>query len=211
MSIKVVGAGFGRTGTASLKSALEQLGFGPAYHMYEVIERPEHSRAWHRITHGGPMEWDLFDGFRSVLDWPAANYWREIAAHYPDAKVLLTTRDPESWYKSISETIFPLVTAPLPADAPDDRRIHREMTVKLLSDTFGGRCQDKRYAMEVFERHNLSVRESIDPSRLLVYEVKQGWDPLCAFLGVTAPDEPFPRLNDTASFLAWSTEDDESA
>ena len=210
MSVEVIGAGFGRTGTLSLKSALEQLGFGPCYHMTEVIDRPEHGAAWYRTSRGGPIEWDVFDDYRSVLDWPAAAYWRQLAEHYPDAKVILSLRDPESWYRSVSDTIYMRLMEPLPADAPEERRRHRAMAMKIvLEDTFGGRFTDRRHAIDVFERHNESVRATIDPSRLLVFNVKEGWEPLCRFLGVDAPADAFPRLNDTASFQAWAAEDDQ--
>ncbi len=209
MSIRIIGAGLGRTGTTSLKGAFEQLGFGPAYHMFEVIERPEHSLAWYRTSRGGPVEWELFNGFQSILDWPAVAYWRTLVDHYPEAKVVLSVRDPESWYRSVNETIYRRITMPLPADVPESQRRHREMTTKtVLQDTFGGRFEDKAHAIAVFERHNQAVRDAVDPARLLVFDVKQGWEPLCRFLGTPVPNEPFPRLNDTASFLSWS--DDEN-
>src|SRR5271156_2655481 len=99
MALKVVGAGFGRTGTLSLKTALEKLGFGPCYHMAEVFARPAHVAMWHRLAFENQMDWDqLFSGFRATVDWPTARWWREIDAHYPEAKVLLSVRDPEAWY-----------------------------------------------------------------------------------------------------------------
>ena len=209
MSIRVIGAGLGRTGTMSLKSALERLGFGPAYHMVEVIDRPEHGAAWYRTSQGGPIEWSVFDGYQSILDWPAVAYWRQLVERYPSAKVILTLRDPDSWYKSVSETIYQRLTTPVPADAPEEFRRHRAMTVKIvLHDTFDNRFEDKRHAIDVFNRHNEAVRTAIDPSHLLVFDVKEGWDPLCRFLGVPVPDEPFPRLNDSASFQAWVAEGD---
>ena len=205
MGVKVIGAGFGRTGTLSLKSALERLGFDPCYHMVEVIERPDHSMAWYRTSRSGVIDWHLFDGFQSIVDWPAVYYWRELIEHYPAAKVVLSIRDAESWYKSVYETIYGRLTAPVPDDAPEERHRHRAMTIKIvLEDTFGGHFDDKRHAIEVYERHNETVRKTVDPSRLLVFNVKEGWEPLCRFLEVPIPGEPFPRLNDTASFLAWA-------
>jgi hypothetical protein len=210
VAVKVIGAGFGRTGTLSLKGALEQLGFEPCYHMMEVYARPDHIDAWYRTSIDGKVDWSVFDDFQSIVDWPAVHYWREIVARYPSAKVVLSLRDAESWYKSVSETIYGRLTTSLPADAPEERRRHRAMAKKIvLQDTFGGRFEDKRHAIDVFERHNEEVRASVDPSRLLVFNVKEGWEPLCGFLKVPIPDEPFPRLNDTASFLAWSAESDQ--
>ncbi|MEO3870156.1 sulfotransferase family protein [Nonomuraea sp. B12E4] len=102
-----MGAGFGRTGTASLKAALELLGYGPCYHMSVVIAEPYRVRQWLEVGEGRSRDWDtVFTGFRSALDWPAAAYWRELAEHYPDAKVVLTVRDPQRWWDSVSATIF---------------------------------------------------------------------------------------------------------
>jgi hypothetical protein len=204
MGLKIVGAGFGRTGTLSLKNALETLGFGPCYHMFEVVERPDHIDMWHRLAFGGPMDWDLlFKDFQSTVDWPAARYWRELAAYYPDAKVLLSVRDPDAWFKSMSDTIFRGMTMRVPDSAPLPRRQQMAMARKIVAeDTFDGRFEDKTHAIAVFNRHNEEVRGSIDPARLLVFDVKEGWEPLCRFLGVPPPGEPFPRLNDTASIQA---------
>lgn len=209
MDVRVIGAGFGRTGTLSLKTALDTIGFGPCYHMVEVIEKPEHAEAWYQACHGGSVDFSLFDGYRSIVDWPAVHYWRELIEHFPQAKVVLSVRDAESWYKSVSDTIFGRITSALPPDAPEWQRKHRAMTRKIvLEETFGGRFTDKKHAIEVFERHNEDVRRTVEPSRLLVYSVKEGWEPLCNFLGVPIPNEPFPRVNDTASFLAWVASDD---
>ncbi len=204
MALKVVGAGFGRTGTLSLKNALEKLGLGPCYHMFEVIERPDHIEMWHRKAFGGAIDWDLlFKDFQSTVDWPSARYWRELADYYPDAKVLLSLRDPESWYKSMTETIFAAMKIPLPDGAPPARRTQAEMVRKMImQDTFGGSFEDKAHAIDVFNRHNDEVKRSVPPARLLVFEAKQGWEPLCRFLGVPVPGEPFPHLNDTAEIQA---------
>ncbi len=204
MALQVVGAGFGRTGTLSLKHALERIGFGPCYHMMEVFPRPEHVAMWHRLAFGGPMDWDLlFRDFRATVDWPAARWWREIAAHFPDAKVLLSVRDPEAWYKSMRDTIYQPMTWPLPDDAPQALRLQNEMVRRgILQDTFDNRFEDKAHAIAVFKRHIDEVRAAIAPARLLVFDVREGWEPLCRFLGVPVPDEPFPRLNDTASTQA---------
>jgi hypothetical protein len=204
MALKVVGAGFGRTGTLSLKSALERLGFGPCYHMMEVFSRPEHIAMWHRLAFEHAMDWDeVFRGFQATVDWPAARWWREIAAHYPDAKVLLSVRDPEAWYKSMSDTIYQPMKSPAPDGVPEIARLQSEMVRKaILAETFDNRFEDKAHSIEVFKRHNQAVRDAIDPARLLVFDVRDGWSPLCRFLGVPIPDEPFPRLNDTATTQA---------
>jgi Sulfotransferase domain len=204
MALKIVGAGFGRTGTLSLKNALEKLAFGPCYHMMEVFPRPDHVAMWHRLAFGHSMDWDLiFRDFRATVDWPASRWWREIAAHYPDAKVLLSVRNPEAWYQSMSDTIYQPMKWLVPDGVPEVVRLQNEMVRKaILADTFDNRFEDKAHAIEVFERHNQEVRDTIDPARLLVFDVREGWAPLCRFLEVPIPDESFPRLNDTASTQA---------
>jgi hypothetical protein len=204
MALKVVGAGFGRTGTLSLKHALEKLGCGPCYHMMEVFPRPDHVAMWHRLAFENLIDWDLlFGDFQATVDWPAARWWREIAAHYPEAKVLLSVRDPEAWYKSMIDTIYQPMKWPVPDTVPEIVRLQNEMARKaILIETFDDRFEDKTYAIEVFNRHTQEVRDTIDPARLLVFDVREGWAPLCRFLEVPIPEEPFPRLNDTASTQA---------
>src|SRR5271154_5008825 len=160
MALKVVGAGFGRTGTLSLKTALEKLGFGPCYHMMEVFPRPDHVRMWHALAFEKLMDWDLlFAGFRATVDWPSARWWREISAHFPAAKVLLSVRDPEAWYKSMSDTIYQPMTWPLRDDAPEPARMQNQMARKaILLETFDNRFEDKEHAIGVFKRHNQEVR-----------------------------------------------------
>ena len=202
MALKVVGAGFGRTGTLSLKAALEQLGFGPCYHMVEVMSRPAHVEMWHQLAFGKPVNWDeLFEGFAATVDWPAASFWRELADYYPGAKVLLSVRPPEAWWRSINDTIFPVMQTAPHENAPPMAKQQIEMARKLvLENTFGGRFEDKAHTLEVFQHHIDEVRAYIDPKRLLVFDVTESWGPLCRFLGVTEPADPFPRLNDTATF-----------
>jgi hypothetical protein len=204
MPLEVVGAGFGRTGTLSLKNALEKIGFGPCYHMMEVFPRFDHVKMWHDAAFGRPVDWEvLFRDFKATVDWPSTRWWREIAAHFPKAKVLLSLRDPEAWYKSMYDTIYQPMTWPMRDDMPEQMRLQGEMVRKaILAETFDNRFEDKAYAIEVFNRHNEEVKRTVDPSRLLVFEARMGWEPLCRFLGVPIPDEPYPRLNDTAATQA---------
>jgi hypothetical protein len=204
LPLKVVGAGFGRTGTLSLKIALEKLGVGPCYHMAEVFPRPQHVAMWHRLAFEHQIDWDeLFRGFHATVDWPSERWWREIAAHFPDAKVLLSVRDPEAWYKSMLDTIYQPLKEPAPDGVPEIVRLQSEMARKaILAETFDNRFEDKAHAIDVFKRHSQEVRGTIDPAHLLVFDVREGWEPLCRFLEVPIPDEPFPRLNDTATTQA---------
>jgi hypothetical protein len=202
MALKVIGAGFGRTGTLSLKLALEMLGFGPCYHMLELIQHPEYVPPWQAATDGGPVDWDaVFSGYRATVDWPAAYFWRELTAQYPQAKVLLTVRDPERWYESFYATIHASLTTAPPHDSP--HRARYNMARQLIHEkTFAGRADDRAFAMGVYHRHNEEVKRSILAERLLVYEVGAGWEPLCHFLACSVPQEPFPKTNSTEEFQA---------
>lgn len=203
MALSIVGAGFGRTGTLAAKLALEKLGFNPCYHMIEVFSRPTHVAMWTKAAAGQPVDWDvLFEGFAATVDWPACYFWRELVAHYPAAKVLLTVRDPERWYESARNTIFAAMTQPIPGDNPLVQA-QRDMAARIVvTNTFGGRIDDRAHAIAVYQRHNETVRRAIPPDRLLVFDVAQGWEPLCRFLDRPIPAEPFPRVNSTSDFRA---------
>lgn len=202
--LRVVGAGFGRTGTLSLKRALEILGFGPCYHMEEVMKHPKHVPVWAAATRGERVDWKaLFAGWGATVDWPACTFYREILAAHPDAKVILSVRDPQRWHQSVMQTIrLPSVLFPmrilmpvLPGVGPATR-----MATELVwNRTFSGKVDDPAHAIAVFEAHVSAVRQAIPPDRLLVFEAAQGWAPLCEFLGVPIPDQPFPHVNDTAT------------
>ena len=194
----VIGAGFGRTGTLSMKVALEMLGFGPCAHMLPLIGDEERSALFTRAAAGDEASLDkALDGHRSTVDWPGVFFWRELVAKYPDAKVVLTVRDPEKWYASAERTIWQATNAP----TPPGMEAFREMCDATNWDgTFHGRFGDRAYAIKVFTEHNETVRRTIPADRLLEYEVGEGWDRLCAFLDVPVPEQEFPRLNDTASF-----------
>lgn len=201
--LEVIGAGVGRTGTLSLKTALERLGFGPCHHMLGLFEDPEQIPMWRAAARGERMDWtQVYAKYRSTVDWPGARFWREIAGAFPEAKVVLTVRDPESWYESAAGSIYAAGLAPTPADADEVYLGLRDMAVEVIWDgLFDGRFTDKEHAMKVVAEHDAAVRQGIDPDRLLVFQVSQGWEPLCEFLGVPVPDEPFPRRNERSRFM----------
>ncbi len=213
--MQVIGAGFGRTGTLSLKRALEELGFGPTYHMQEAMRRPSHVRRWLDYADTGEADWDaLFAEFGSGVDYPVCCVWEELADHYRDAKVVLTVRDPEQWWESTISTIYGFRSAFSPwfqrAVPPAARLV--EMVDRLVWEgLFDGRFTDREHATDLFTRHIERVRLTCPPERLLVFEVADGWGPLCAFLNVPVPDRPFPHLNDAkvtrrvVSFVRWGT------
>ena len=197
MPLQVIGAGFGRTGTMSLRDALNTLGFGPCYHMSEVIRNPHYARYWAELSRGGKVDWEeVFAGYRSTVDWPACSYWKELAERWPEAKVILTVRDPEQWYRSTQNTIFSdehLARFEGPDADPD----FRAMVDKLYYQTFDHRGDDKDHAIAVYNAHNEDVKRSLPPERLLVLDPAQGWEPLCDFLGVAVPEAQFPCINTT--------------
>lgn len=201
--LQIIGAGFGRTGTHSLGLALEKLGFGPCYHMHELSKNPGHTEIWEKAVEGRPVDWDaLFAGYRSTVEWPAVAFLPQIMDHYPTVKVILTLRDPESWYESARATIFEALE--LSAHNPDPAKRERSGLSRrlILERTFAGRYRDKPYAIQVYKGHIQNVVETVPPGRLLQYDVKDGWGPLCAFLDKPVPAGPFPRLNERADFIA---------
>lgn len=203
MTIEVIGAGFGRTGTLSLKLALEQLGFDKCYHMFEVFQNPPHVEVWEQATQGEPVDWRaLYEGYRATVDWPSCNFWEIQLREFPDAKVILSERDPDAWYDSVMNTIYPSSMKARESDDPMVRRC-AEMAFELIWDgTFHGRVEDREHAIDVYEAHIDYVKAHAPRDRLLVFEAAQGWEPLCRFLGRPVPSEPYPRVNTTEEFRA---------
>jgi hypothetical protein len=211
VALTVIGAGFGRTGTLSLKAALEELGLGPCYHMQEAIQHPDHAPIWTSAARGERVDWDrIFGGYHSTVDWPGAAFYEQLMQAYPDARVILTVRDPDRWYDSARSTIYGIGRAAaspffrLVAIAfPPLRRflgLRSMIGAVVWQGTFDGRFEDRQYAIRTFHEWNGRVRERVPADRLLVYEVTQGWGPLCRFLGTPIPDTPFPHLNDAETF-----------
>jgi len=199
MTLKVIGAGFGRTGTKSLKDALELIGFGPCYHMVEVFKNQQ-APDWWSAAADDPAHADwakIFAGYSATVDWPNATYYRELADAYPDAKVILTERDPDLWFESTQATIFARMPPGPGATDPFPR-----MLGKVICELFDYRMHDREHCISVFKAHNARVREVIPAERLLVYEVAQGWGPLCSFLGVDPPAEAMPKVNSREEFAA---------
>lgn len=201
MPLKVIGAGFGRTGTTSLKIALEELGFEHCYHMQEVMKNPSHAPFWEKALERQPVDWEIFFAdYQATVDWPACTFYKELMEAFPEAKVLLSVREPNGWYESTRDTIYRIPTSflmvLLKLLVPHLRRMYR-VVQHISDDTFQGRFMDRDFAIAVFNQHNTSVMEHVPPERLLIYNVKEGWEPLCRFLEVPVPpDRPFPHLND---------------
>jgi hypothetical protein len=202
MTLKVVGAGLGRTGTHSLKIALEQLLGAPCYHMLEVFGRPDDIPVWHRAVNGDLPDWEAFlSDYRAAVDWPACAFWREIWAANPDAVVLLSSRDTEGWWTSANNTIFQIVHRELPAEQ-DPGRAQMDMAIDMFAKRFTANWQNEADAKRAFEQHNADVRASVPADRLIDYQPGDGWAPLCDKLGLPVPSEPFPHVNTTDEFRA---------
>jgi hypothetical protein len=213
MALKIIGSGMGRTGTHSLKSALEQLGFGKCYHMVELLENPKGLPCFWDAENGKKADWDsLFTGYLSAIDYPVARYYKELINLYPDAKVIHTIRDPESWYQSCMETIFW-------ASKPDAGRIIK-MLVRmpfskslrerfpvlkyngmLVEKEFGKNLKDKAAVIGYYNKRNEEVLATVPKERLLVFKAQEGWGPLCKFLNVPVPATPYPKSNTKAEFI----------
>ena len=193
MSLRIIGAGIGRTGTLSLKLALEQLLGAPCYHMLEVLPRPEHIPLWHDAARGRMPDWHvLFEGYAAAVDWPASAFWPEIVAAYPEALVLLSVRDSEDWWQSASSTIFPATQS-----AEGD---WRHMIDAMFAARFTTDIENKAACIAAYEAHNAQVRARVPASRLIEWQPGDGWQPICAALGLAVPSEPFPHTNTTAEF-----------
>jgi hypothetical protein len=216
-TVEVIGAGYGRTGTNSFKKALEILGYNPTYHMYEIfMNNPTkvHGEFWIRVADRQPYDFDeVFcqngkPRYRATCDFPAAQYWKEQLEQYPEAKVILTIRDPEKWYKSVMDTIFQAISgSPYQyfglyfLDMIGMGRVQPEFFEKTICrDAFKNRF-DKESVIASYNEHNESVKRECPKDKLLVFNVEEGWEPLCAFLNKPIPAEPFPRGNDTQEFL----------
>jgi hypothetical protein len=204
--MKVFGTGFGRTGTMSLKIALEKLGMGPCYHMKEIVIRPSHIKMWYDISQDDNPKWDqLFKNFNSGVDYPVCLFYGELINKFPDAKFILTLRDFDSWYKSTANTIYKVPTM-LPewfkkVIFPIEKFI--EMQINLIwVGIFRNNFNERESARLIYNEHIVNVKNTIPHDRLLIYHVHEGWEPLCEFLNVDIPDNiPFPHVNDTAEML----------
>jgi hypothetical protein len=196
MELAVVGAGVGRTGTHSLKVALEQLLGAPCHHMLEILGDPSQIPAWIDAIEGRPADWSaMLASYRAIVDWPGGSFWPELSAAYPDALVLLSVRDPEAWYRSATNTIFLTFDNMPPEVAP-----WMDAVRKLLRDRFSDRLDDPTAMMDAFVRHNDNVRANVPADRLLEWTPGDGWEPICERLMLPVPPEPFPVTNTTDEF-----------
>ncbi len=211
MALKVIGAGWGRTGTESLKMALEQLGFDRCYHGFDLMNDGRKLQYWKQLHTERTTDFHaLFKGYVAAVDTPAAYYYRELMQQYPDAKVILTVRDAGKWYDSAANTIFkrppPVKYALLKFMGRLFKKlsyvpqIDEHLQAIFFDDAFNGKIEDKKAMMAWYNEWNEQVKNTVPPTKLLVYNIAQGWEPLCAFLNVPVPDNPFPQTNKKEGF-----------
>jgi Sulfotransferase domain len=209
--MKVLGVGFGRTGTLSLKAALEDIGAGPCFHMLDLIQGENKERDlpyWVKIGDGEPVDWhEVFEPWEATVDWPAASKWRELIDVFPDAPVLLNIREFEGFYKSCQNTILAVKLAAQRGEIQQDT--NREMPApelwgvieKLIwQGDFQGRFEDKEWVRQMYYDRIEEIKNTVPAERLTVWELGDGWGPICEMLGVEEPDHPFPHLHDTNEF-----------
>lgn len=202
MALKIIGSGFGRTGTMSTKMALEELGFGPCHHMIEVMGDPEQPAYWRALAAGQDVDWTaVFANYASQVDFPGAAYWQDILPAFPKAKVIHTERPEDDWWASYSKTIGKFFahykSLPVP---PPLIEMFGTMEILLVDGVFGG--LDRESSIAAYRRNNAKVRSSVPAEKLLVFTPSDGWEPLCRFLDVPVPGTPFPRSNARDEFWA---------
>ena len=203
MSLKVIGAGLGRTGTLSLKVALEKLLGGPCYHMTELFQHLEaHTPLWHAAARGEPVDWNqVFNHYVAAVDEPTSMMWESITAYYPDALVILSVRDADSWWETARETILEVKINPDP-EMTSARKQWLEMILDVYQRIYPDGFTDEETTKAAYLAHNESVRSGIPADRLLVWQASDGWAPVCKALDLPVPDEPFPHMNTTEEFKA---------
>ena len=210
--MKLIGAGMPRTGTLTQKMALEMLGLGPCYHMVSVLADLDQAGLWDRALQGESPWTEIFDGYDATVDWPGGYFYRELADFYPEAKVLLSVRNPASWEASMRQTVWSVrngeslirLLSSAQACVDPSWRAFLGMIDNLLwrgSGTFAAGHSEPQQLIDAMERHNAAVQEAISPERLLVWDVAEGWEPLCQFLELPVPDVPLPHINDRTEFL----------
>jgi hypothetical protein len=212
MSIEVIGAGLPRTGTLTQKTALEMLGFTPCYHWVDVLADLDRVQIWDKAM-DGEVDWpSVFGESRATTDWPGGFFWRELMAAYPDAKVLLSVRNPQTWEPSFRETIWDMghgetmLNLLSSARALVDPQWQRyvafvERMFWSPEGTFANGGETPQQLIDAMIAHQEEVKRTVAPERLLVWEASEGFEPLCEFLGVDVPAEPLPHVNDRETFL----------
>ena len=199
MELKVIGLGLGRTGTYSLKTALEELELGPCHHMERVAQNMSvQLPLWNEVLNNPTNFEAAYEDMQSAVDWPTAAFYKELYKHYPNAKFILTHRSKESWAESFGSTIYKLLAERENAPTPVQEWLN--MVVKVIEKSGFTMDLDFEELAERYKVHNKAVLDLIPPEQLLVYQVKEGWEPLCKFLNLKTPITEFPRTNNREEF-----------
>lgn len=209
--MKVIGAGLPRTATLTQKIALEMLGVGPCYHMVDVLADLDRVKHWQQALDGDARWPEIFDGYQSTVDWPGGFFYRELIDFYPEAKVLLSIRDPDGWERSMRDTVWSVYhgdslmrhLSSARARVDPRWRSYLDLLQGLLwkeRGTLADRHRERQGLIDAMGRHNEEVQRAVPPERLLVWKPSDGWEPLCRFLGVEVPQAPLPRVNDSETF-----------
>lgn len=199
MAIKIIGVGLGRTGTYSLKLAISQLGHGPCHHMEEVVKKMDSQvPLWSEAVNGNADWAEIYEGYNSAVDWPTASFFHELIKEYPKAKFILTERNPENWADSFGSTIYKLIEGK--NNAPKIMHNWIDMCIDVLNKSGVPLGLDRNGLINGFIAHNNAVKKEIPKEQLLIYQVKQGWEPLCDFLNAPVPNETFPKTNNREEF-----------
>lgn len=212
MSIQVIGAGMGRTGTMSLKHALEELGYKKCHHMIEVMQDKSQLQYWNAMEKNRTADYEaMLQGYTSIVDFPGSLYYKELMQKYPDAKVILTVRNPEDWYRSCRDTIYNLpgglkrimmkFIGFFKPDVAHVANVFDYVDLSIWNGLFKGKFEDKEFAIKIFNEWTEEVKRSVPPEKLLIFQAKEGWKPLCDFLGKPIPETSYPNTNNTAEFL----------
>ncbi|MEM8534846.1 MAG: sulfotransferase family protein [Chloroflexota bacterium] len=197
--MRVIGVGLGRTGTTSIQRALEHLG----YHTYnfEAVMQHQHFDAWRDIVQEQTPDWDaIFGGYDASISWPACFFYQELHIAYPDAQFILTTREPERWAASVKRVLPHMAKLQAFRFIPRVQAMVNLMNAMLIPK-FGSFDPDTSRLISLIEEHNRAVRSYIPSPKLLIYEVKDGWEPLCAFLDCPIPSTDFPYENQGDGFV----------
>ena len=202
MALKIIGAAPGRTGTVSLMTALEHLGFGPCHHMKACIENTQQTKWFLDVANGQPVNWnEVFEHYQAAVDWPASAYYKTLIEAFPDALVIFSDRPPEAWYDSVASTIYrgvPSIPKWLRRIVPHLDRWGQMVEQTIWQNELSGRFEDRTFAVQFFKDRLAEVRKVVPPEQLLVHSATEGWEPLCRFLDVEVPSIPYPRANEAA-------------
>lgn len=201
--MKLINVGLARTGTTSLKAALEKLGYSPIYHTFDLFTNSKHMDIWEGAYEGQQVDWRAFYSGYEVADWPAGLFYKEIITAHPEAKVMISVRDPESWYESIYGIFKQGMNINFPI--PIVKRIKNFIINYPAKELFQGRIDDREFMVQFYQDYVEEVKAFVPADNLLIFSVTEGWEPLCEFLGVDVPEEPFPRVNTRGGFKGMVT------